>query len=304
MTLLLGACVQNGSAVSGSLAYCRGPSGDAYQTRGRCLLADQAISQAEYRDSAKRQQSRTMASAPAHQQSQAACVAYVDADARKRTDVPALLKTIGSMKLSKDEFETTPAYEARVAAAVERLTATLSAQTGSAPVVLDISLSASVATYDADRGVLEITGAVVPMTTMRADGRYRTVIVTDKLDHDISTYTGQNAYGAKAEVVKVRDRQAGVVVDETSDPGRSGHWPYSSFKATVALSPDRARAAKASLRAVVMGDLRAPFLVRGNDYITPTFQVPFDKTTETLAVVLQPKCSLIYNAATRDVYWP
>lgn len=301
--VLVSGCVQSGGSMSANPVYCRGPGG-AYSTRDRCPAGDPLISQAEYRESSERQQAAIMASAPVRRDMQAACAAYVTSRARGRTNVPALLKTVGAMRLTKDEFETTAAYEARVSGAVERLRNTMAAQTGGDPVVVDIPLASSAAKYDADRGVLEIAGGVVRTTTLNRGGRYQTVIVTDKLDHDISTYTGQNAYGAKTEVIKIRDRQAGIVVDETSQSSQSGYWPHQNFKASLPLSPDRAKAAKGNLRALVMGDLREPFIVRGNDYLTPTFQAPIDRTTETIAAVLQPRCSVIYDQATREVYWP
>lgn len=172
-------------------------------------------------------------------------------------------------KTLKDEFETTSAYESRVATlAAEPLYSDVSAQSIMAFVPSNPLLTA---TYDADTQTMLVDYSPLGGSIRRDSSTFikSTMITTELLEK--STYFGSNSFGSKVSVTRYRARACAVAWTNVFSFGSIKELPK-SFSFTVPAQ--EAKSAKDSLAVLFVAQPKAPFYAEYSDYAKPTIDHP------------------------------
>ncbi|MBX6376587.1 MAG: hypothetical protein IRZ13_20465, partial [Acetobacteraceae bacterium] len=196
----------------------------------------------------------------------------------------------------KGEFETTEAYEARARSAQGRL---------SDDIAVIVPVPEHHARYNADRQEMKvsyISGEAVLATDLALGPRYDSVyhIIVSQSIRPTGTYTGANAFGRRATVVRQEGNRVGLTF-----PGLNSSlgWPsgYSSSGIVLRMDPEAARRAKNNFAVMFVGSLKPPFVLTGSIHRTPTIQAPFDTTINLRSLNMDPVCAVLVNRATGEV---
>jgi len=101
--------------------------------------------------------------------------------------------------------------------------------------------------------------------------------------------TGQNAYGAQAEVQDARVTQVGVAFEEASIAHTYNKGtPVESL--TVPMAVDDARAFKASPSVIVIGKLKSPYFRQSSIFPEATIDIPLEGVITTMSFYIEPQC--------------
>lgn len=229
-----------------------------------------------------------------------ACRALVDTRVAPTAFEDAAALT-GSVSLTKDEFETTAAYQARLEAARANVPSTF---------VIPIELDKEHAVYNADAGKFTISAS--------AFGRYgidwfsafydsgsgispslssQIGLVVASSETPTGTYEGQNAYGAKWDIVKI-ERRVDAIYQGAAPGYNIGLFGRDSFPAVswdLPVPPENARAAKESMRAAVVVAPAAPFYFENTQGASGriTIQNPRDVTQVARVLVADIQCVVV-----------
>lgn len=220
----------------------------------------------------------------------------------------ALWKQLASLPTVKGEYETTPAFEKRVADAISSITG---------PAIVEIPIQRSYITYDADSRRLDIQSYAFANGTTRYSGvfGYGTPFyekikygVSDNIDivlpseetHD-GNYMGTNAMGVKVRVTKVK-RFTKVIFEREGQSGESlfpnlieHDSPVLSFND---VTPDIAKKVKETSRAAIVYMPKTPYFAAGKfPWGDPTIENPKD-IDETIEVAIGDiQCALFLNSS-------
>lgn len=209
-----------------------------------------------------------------------------------------------SAALTKDEFETTAQFEARVAAAGSGAPSTM---------LISVPVNPEYVTYDADAGAFAIKSYAVAnigadwFTAFYGSPHYSTIehasydnlaLVLSSDDRATGAYEGQNAYGATWEITRL-NRTINAIFE--SKPPRYGVnlWGNSSANSSPTWSlpvpVDQARAMKDKLRAAVLIAPKAPFFFENSQPSAAriTIQNPRDITQISRVIVADIQCMAI-----------
>ena len=233
------------------------------------------------------------------------CSRYVGTVVTPRTFDQAL--TSFTAMSPKGEFETTSAYQARIARA-----------TSSIPYPLIIAKeieSLEDITYDADSAMLRIQtyaidnkgmdwsgafGVAKPMG-IRAGYMYNIASVLSQVDKPVGTSEAQNAYGAKTTIIKVERTTNAIFSSEARsfDEGIFGKRENGHL-GSIAMPPATAQLVKSKLRAAWVVRPKPPFLVQGVlRGRTPTIRNPFDVTENFRILIADFQCGLIMDGTNK-----
>lgn len=232
-------------------------------------------------------------------------------------DPKKLYETLAEKIKEKDEFETTAAYEERIKrAATDPLFGQLVTQSAFAVSVnlgegaKSVSMSKA-AKYDADKELLQVNIFV-------DDGPYdASVDFADKAaslytdvaeDKTLGTYTGENAYGAKREIVKRERWLYNILINDakrfkidTGDTLDSLPWLI-NLKFIVPMNVEIAKSAKPNLRMLVIFNLSPPYTKNETSYSEPKIDNPSEVTIHDYYVCADVKSIWLYNGITGEVY--
>lgn len=208
---------------------------------------------------------------------------------------------IGSVALTKDEFETTAAYQARVEAARANVPSSF---------IIPIELNKEHTVYNADAGKFTISAS--------AFGRYgidwfsafynsgtgitgtlssQIGLVVESSETPTGTYEGQNAYGAKWDIVKI-ERRVDAIYQGAAPSYNIGLFGRDSFPPVswdLPVPPENARSAKEAMRAAVVVAPTAPFYFENTQGSGGriTIQNPRDVTQVARVLVGDIQCVVI-----------
>lgn len=216
-------------------------------------------------------------------------------------------RSLHAAPLIKDEFETTTAFEARVAAARQNLPSTLA---------ISVELDKDDVTYNADAGEFIVKssafGSAYGIDWFSAFYNAPTKPVGYTLSSEViglavssketptGTYMGQNAYGASWEIVKI-DRNVDAIFDGVAprfDQKLFGTGYLDDFSWKIAVPAANARQFKESLRAALIVVPQAPFYIENRQPLGAriTMQNPRDVTQIAHVIVADVKCAVLTNA--------
>ena len=225
----------------------------------------------------------------------------------------AVAAKLKSIPTEKAEYETTPAFDERVAAARAKIPQKF---------VIRGMLDSQYLKYDADVHSLKvgeyalnnylasysgIFGYGQPLygkVEYSAAGGNRDVVV---YDHEVAagSYVGGNALGARARVVRsIRITQAlfeskSSIYDErlfVSQSKGSG-----SEIGNINMTINEAKSLKASGKVAFVAEPKWPYFAQGMHYTNPKFDNPIDIENPTQVIVADIQCGLILTAANRVV---
>lgn len=197
----------------------------------------------------------------------------------------------------KGEFESTADYKART-------------REYSEPIVTEIKLSPSSFEYDADRQVLKVADfgwtSCIGVNALDALEKYKGRLKVSPLcvreygdEVEASeTYTGQNSYGATAEISVVKSVDFGVFVDYGAPlESAVSRKRVSDRLFQLSIAPDAARSLKenGAIRLVVRP--KAPFYAQGSSYLEPTIRSPIEKSRVVHLLVGDIECYKLVDQA-------
>lgn len=235
------------------------------------------------------------------------CSAYVGQQVTAQP-FSAVAAQLASVPATKDEFETTDAFNTRQGAAVTQLPSTF---------VVGYQPNLEYLVYDADAGALSVKSYFFRnLNTSYSDvfgfgslfdgkvkyGHSDNIdVVVGETQRPTGSYGGSNTYGATATVTKIQrdtqsiwDREAKygeeIFIEETD--GLLGSIP---------MSPNDARDLKASASAAIVVAPRWPYLAKGTKTWTPTIQRPTHVTNDITVITGDIQCALLLNATKRVV---
>lgn len=230
-------------------------------------------------------------------------------------DCVKIAAALKQLPLKKSEFETSAAYEQRIAALKARTlygsikmsdTVAFTIAPSSAPPVVGF-FGGMGWSYDADLGVLSIEW---PERTLGRFGAgeelYETVVVTQGAT---SAYLGQNAFGATAKVWKITNRVCGLTnANSDKDARQNFRWEESwidSSKSPIKfpMSPSQAQSFIKRPGVLLIGTLASPFYRIGQDFQGPTRDYPLDKKITIDGIVLTLTDVWYYDVTTGHVYY-
>jgi hypothetical protein len=256
-----------------------------------------------------------------HAQDPSACSSDRAKSALSVRKMLSILMGVGSQ--TKDEFETTEQFQARVDAMVR---ATL-ARNNLSPdnVAITINVPSIDVEYEADLQVLKVgvklsylpapfdnTHALlhtryINLLSFSSMANYKNHIATDYIaDNEeyslgaTGSYVGSNAFGLKKKVLETHASSIGLLVPNLGSSG----WPQGDGDHRVTLpgiTPDVARSAKDSFAVLFVGALQAPYVVTGESHISPTVRFPMEITTQQEVVRMTPRCAAMVNRKTGEV---
>ncbi|MDZ3831938.1 MAG: hypothetical protein U0S50_09005 [Sphingopyxis sp.] len=243
--------------------------------------------------------------APGVAHAQSSCDAYTGTTVQPQTFDQA----IASIRpvAPKDEFETSDAYRARLAAAG-----------GAGPLIISKKIEgAGYLAYNADKGAFEVKAYLFDNTNFNAWDAFYYAKVTDpkastmsNLDVVISssdtvtgTYSAQNGFGAKTNVSKVTRIEKAIF---ESEPARYGEELFFQNKdaivGEVPMSVAEAQAFKPQAKIAFVAVPKLPYVVRAT-FPTgkTTISNPTDLTVNSTILVADIQCGLLMNGTNKVV---
>lgn len=193
----------------------------------------------------------------------------IDIKAASYCDIKKLYSELSAAAAPKTQFETTTEYEARQAKQVQEA----GIQTNN---VFCEATPPHLIAYNADTKEVKI---------------YRLGPKGVRNEVEKGSYTGQNAYGASATIIKSMEEIWELKL------------PYMSSDVFVSMPPDQAKIELQDLRFAMVGDISKPYVSRYEYESTPTIRDPRDKTTVTFSVHYTPKQFMLYNDKTKEIRW-
>lgn len=242
----------------------------------------------------------TVSPAVAHSQ---ACANYVGQTVAIKTFEQAI-EGLGNVE-PKGEFETTAAYQARVAAS----------GTGQPLIISKKPEGSSYFAYDADRQLLVIKSYAFHNTNMdwwsafydakpaglKASTVYNKAIVISQTDKPNGSYTAQNSYGAKATIIKIDRTVKSIFESEGSYSDRELFiGSADDVLGTLPMDVETARLTKPSLKIAFVVVAKAPFLVKGSHSVgKTTVSNPTDVTEHYNILIADMQCGLLMDGASK-----
>ncbi|MFL6672898.1 MAG: hypothetical protein ACJ8LG_06380 [Massilia sp.] len=213
-------------------------------------------------------------------------------------DCRSFAKKIASLSAEKGEFETTAAYNERVAAMSNRAVVgetTLADTVGFVPASDAVSMLTD--KYDADRGTLNVStywGGGMQMVGTD-------IVTSTKLTYRPKahrSYQASNAYGKTVTVESTTYDTCGLAFSNV----KYGSYVSSRISEEIIMSPEEARAAKGNIAIMYVGNLTSPFRVEFSDYLKPAIDSPREAAWGGDALVMNLSQIWLFNKETGKVY--
>ncbi|MFS0720780.1 hypothetical protein [Brevundimonas phoenicis] len=225
----------------------------------------------------------------------------------------AASELLRSAPLVKDEFETTAAFEARVAAARQTMPTSLA---------ISVDLNKEYAVYNADARKFVIDSRIFgsdygidwfsafyssPVKPAGYTMGSNVVgLAISSVDTPNGTYMGQNAYGASWEIVKI-NRDVDAIFDSISsryDQKLFGRGLATDFKWDAPAPPEFARQFKEQMKGALIVAPNAPFYIESTESSGGriTIQNPRDVTQIAHVIIADVKCAVLTSESNVVVF--
>jgi len=207
----------------------------------------------------------------------------------------SIAKKLSSLKLEKSEFETTAAYEDRLASLATLPVSGAVLLKDAVAFIPEVSLLTE--KYDADQGTLNVqTYWGLSIQVLNSS-----LVLSEKIESDLrsaKTYEAANAYGRKVLVQSSSYDTCGIAFANH----KSREHPPTSINESFTMAPDEARSAKGNLTLIYIGTFAKPDHARFVDTIKPTIDRPREILWSGDAVVIDLAQIWIINRTTGTVY--
>ena len=243
---------------------------------------------------------------------QRACDAMLNTTIEPMT-FDAASELLRSAPLVKDEFETTAAFQARVAAAGQTMPTSLA-------IAVDLKKDHAVYNADAQKFVINsrIFGSDYGIDWFSAFysapvkpagygmGSNVIGIAISSVDTPNGTYTGQNAYGASWEIMKI-NREVDAIFDSVTpryDQKLFGRGLAAEFNWDAPAPPELARQFKDEMKGALIVAPTAPYYIESTESAGGriTIQNPRDVTQIAHVIVADVKCAVLTSASNVVVF--
>jgi len=231
----------------------------------------------------------------------------------KGHDVVALFAALSAKLAGKGEFETTEAYNSRIAEVLTQpITGQLTPQSSMA-LVVDLTPGGEYPDlkYDADTQLLQVKEYMGEVPYDLGDYDVRTkqrVISTGRETRKVlDVYEASNGYGAKADVVKTESqtydlimlnpKQFGFKRSETDYLGDRQHIEFD-----LTMDVPTAQKVKPNLDLLIIFQIAPPYVGKAKRYFTPKINSPFDTTIHQHYVYVNVSEIWLYDSKTGEVY--
>ena len=241
---------------------------------------------------------------------QDACQAFVGQKITTTT-FDSVVSTLSKVPAEKSEYETTAAYEARLAA----VNSTVPKQ-----FIIQYQLNKEYLKYDADAGKLNVAayafrnintdyssvfGYGTPFYgKVKYDSYGNIDVVLSQTEKPVGQYEASNAYGAKATVTKVARTTQAVYernADYDDDAFVGQVKGVGAQIGALPISVDEAKALKATATAALVIEPKWPYFAKGQKSWDPTISNPTEITDDISVVVADIKCALLLNGSMQAV---
>ncbi|MGF6229468.1 hypothetical protein QFZ27_003423 [Inquilinus ginsengisoli] len=220
---------------------------------------------------------------------------------------------LSRLPTQRNEFETTPQFDARVANALGNTDGTY---------IVQAAFNPKYATYDADRQQFAVQTYAIghgqpywdtvfgyghPLYGQVEYGSYENIGLSVSSSETAGTYVGSNAFGVTARVTEttrnekaIFDRKAAYGEDLYSPPGSD---VYSTrIIAEIPADPATAPRLKNTMKAAVVIAPRSPWVAAGRGHInTPTINNPQTVEQVVSAVIADIQCALITDGTNKVI---
>jgi hypothetical protein len=179
-----------------------------------------------------------------------------------------IAKAVLSLNPMKDEYETTAAFQERIAKLATR------------PLIGSVMLGGYLAfleedpsvtsQYNADTETLWIGGHPSSGKIFVNSSPITSVLITSKVTSQ-STYSASNAYGKIVDVKKSHLNSCALAFPQFGSPIK-----FSDYKTSVTMPPTEARNTKDNIGVLYIGRLSQPYWVKYSDYLKPTIDSPHE----------------------------
>lgn len=208
-------------------------------------------------------------------------------------DPKIVYKALAGLQSPKSEFETTAEYQQRLATILHQEIEPGVTLQSPLPFLLNqdsvLGSSSLVARlhYDADSEYLTINISPTIIEKM-------SVLILKIETGDLGHYTGQNAYGATAEVSRMHAEGYGITFDRNTWLTRSD--------IRVSIPRDQARMIYPHLRLVLLCKAIPPYATTRFEHLDPTLDSPIDAGTNENLVAVEPIELRLYDDRTGQVF--
>ena len=159
--------------------------------------------------------------------------------------------------------------------------------------------------YDADQQVLRVTAWMSQVKTdpLISKTRETRQAITVRAIRDYKgSYVGENAYGAKKDIVKVDQNIYCLIFNNPDDFGFAKDSFLTKIKLAATMDVDQAKLAKEGLRTLLLYRLVSPFTQEHKDHIFPKIDVPRDGEFNHYYLNARVDAIWLYNFETGEIY--
>ncbi|KQV55705.1 MULTISPECIES: hypothetical protein [unclassified Caulobacter] len=232
-------------------------------------------------------------------------------------DFSAILDKARSVNVTKDEFETTEAYKARLANVGKQ------AFGDTEELVFAWKIPPELITYNADNQNIFIPpyhyrscpGVWPPRSAVFTVGKVNRLLGNNSVaclaqtvsKHAEPSYTGTNAMGAQIQIDVTREQRQGVFLGMHDGSYDAVHGYNASMMvipttmSAIVLPPDGARSLKENGAFVIVARPRAPLYFESRGESTPTFDKPQKTQWENQMLVADVLCTAVIDTKANQV---
>lgn len=206
-------------------------------------------------------------------------------------DPKSVYEALAGVRSPKSEFETTAEYQRRLATVLNQEIAPGVSLQSPLPFLLNQTfagptLPVAKLSYDADSEYLKISISPNPLGGMAG-------LILKTEGGEIGEYTGQNAYGATANVSRSHFEDYGIAIDRNN-------WLSRSDIRTL-IPRDQARMIYSHLQLVLICRAIQPYITSQFQHFGPTLSSPIDSNANENLIVVEPLELRLYDGQTGQV---
>jgi hypothetical protein len=207
-------------------------------------------------------------------------------------DPESVYKALAGLQSPKGEFETTAEYQQRLTNILHHDIEPGVSLQSPLPFLLNQAMVGSILpvarlSYDADSENLKISISPTPSGAMAS-------LILGTEGSGVEHYTGQNAYGATADVSRMHAEDYGIAFDRNTWLSRSD--------IKVSIPRDQARMIYPHLRLVLLCKAIPPYVTTRFEHLDPTLDSPIDAGMNENLVVVEPVELRLYDDQTGEVF--
>jgi hypothetical protein len=231
-------------------------------------------------------------SSPATVRSPSACDSALNQGTKlRRVDLSQVAAIFRDANLKKSEFDTTEAFNKRAASYLNKVAA-LAKAAGHNDLVFDVAIPEDRLTYTADTKMMRV-GEEYRGLLDTSNGK----ILVKKISRENGTYVGENAFGAKRQIVRLQEVEL-VIAPAEAEASYLSTWPNSFNPIPISMPPEEARKAKGSLSVLFAANLRSPYYETAKRRFSPKIDAPYDVTTASEILHVNLSGAVVFNRAT------